>query len=220
MKPNNDTFFEVSNFTLFLFLFLFQSFSYGETKQNSLSENQISEQQTIETFSEELPREDSGYSNQTRSSQWSIKGELLASFPIPAGRINPVIPISLEFQTPIGMENKLNWLVQAGGGMLFVHDPHPAEPYLSLDAGLIYDFQFLTLSLTLGGMITSSFLEGINDDTEESIFLIHPALIPIKWAFSIGREFSNEIHIALTAGSFATIFMPFLGISVSIPLKT
>ena len=211
MRLYNGNSFKIGNLTLFLFLFLFQPFSYGET-ESSLSENQSSEQQT---FSEELPREENNYSIQTKSSQLSLKGELLVGTSLFFFGIIPIIPISLEFETPTGMKNeKLSWLILAGGGITFPG----MTPYLSLDVGLRYDFQPLILSLTLGGGITSSFLESITDK-EETDYAVSPILIPIKWALSIGRKLQNETQIALTVGSFATIYSPFLGLSASIPLK-
>ena len=213
MKLNKTNSFKIGNFTLFLFLFCFQSLSYGEA-ENPFSENQNSEQQTLETFSKELPKE--GNNHQTKSSQLSVKGKLLASTSLFFGKIIPIIPISLELETPAGMKNKkLSWLVLAGGGIRF---DTITEPYFSLDVGLRYDLQPLILSLTLGVGLTPSFLESINDK-EEGIYAIWPILIPVKWALSIGNKFQNETQIALTVGSFATMYNPFLGVSVSIPLK-
>ena len=187
-------------------------------QRTPFSKNQSSEQQTLETFSEELPKEEHINSIETKSSQLSLKGEWLASTSLFSGGIAPIIPISLELETPIGMTNKkLSWLVLAGGGISF--DSAIINPYLSFDVGLRYDLQPLILSLTLGGGITSSFLESFINDQEEQYYAIHPILIPIKWALSIGRKFQNETQIALTVGSFATLYNPFLGLSASFPLK-
>ena len=84
-------------------LILFQPLSYGAT-ESSLSENQNSEQQTLEIPSQETSKEQSDHLNQMGFSQLSVKVELLpVLYPY---SITPVLPISLKFETPIGMKNK------------------------------------------------------------------------------------------------------------------
>ena len=207
---------------MFLGLFLYQFLSYGEIN-SSLSEEQAFEQETTETTSLEIIEGEKGTSHFLESSVLSLKGELLAAYFWLQGR-GFIIPILLEFQTPFEMENeRLKWLIQTGAGISFnrkkdifvlpgVVDDRSSKPsevsiskefYFLFDTGLRYDFQPLTISLIFRGYITSSSYDPI-----------------VKWALSVGWEFLDKKHIALTIGSFYySFYVPFLGLSASVPLK-
>ena len=221
MKFTEYGLFKLGKFVLFLGLVFMSFVSYGEVEK-SLSEEQSLEQQISEMNSLEMSKGEEDLSNQAGASILSVKGEALASVPLLFKfRIEPIIPVSLEFQVPCKKNEKFKYLVLAGGGVMFSRraDFSPADgkyyeiafPYASFDVGFKYDLQPWTVSLTAGGIVTpNSFKKNIEHAA-------HPILIHMKWALSVGTYIANT-HVALTTGSFATLLTPFLGVSVSIPI--
>ena len=211
---------KISRFILFLSVFLMPFFSYGQ-REDFLSDLQALEQSSSEVLSLESSE---NVSNSAGESVLSVKGEGLISVPLFFSQVTPVAPVlSIEFQTPFKEKGNLKWLVQAGGGIT-VHSQELKKTeaghrkilvkfYVSAEAGLRYDFQPWAASLTLGGYVTPQTFSGSDE------WAVHPVLAHIKWTLSVERKFTN-VYVGLTGGSFATIYTPFLGLSVRFPFKT
>ena len=226
--------FKINHFILFFGLFFMSFVSYGQ------GEDLLSDLQALEQPDSEPPSlESSEKANNVLDSEassiessegvnnvpdsvgksvLSVKGEGLISTPRFLS-MTPVAPvISLELQTPFKTKENLKWLVQAGGGTNFSWNSSKKlylRPYLLVDAGLRYDFQPWTVSLTLGGYLTSKTFSG-EAEVERAV---HPVLAHIKWALSVERQI-NKVYVGLTCGSFAIMYGPFLGLSVRFPLET
>lgn len=233
MKLNNYNFFKINKVIVFLGLFLYQFLSYGEI-DSSLSGNQTFDQEMSEINSLETLEGEKNSSHFLESSLLSLKGESLAVTSLFFGGIKPMIPILLEFQTPVVIKSRqLKWLIQTGAGISFYKNKRydfqgldnksskssktriSELVYFLFDTGLRYDFQPLTISLTLGGYITPASLMR----KEKEYYIVNPILGHTRWALSIGWGFLEGEHVALTAGSFAGMSAPFLGLSASVPLK-
>ena len=224
--------FKISCFILCLGLFFVPFFSYGQG-EDFLSDLQVLEQEGSDVPSlesseaadklsdSEIPSlessEELGHiSNSVEKSVLSVKGGGLISAPVLLNQVIFIVPISLELQTPFKNQENLKWLVQVGGGGLadfWSSDKSRFNFHASVDTGLRYDWQPWIFSLTLGAYVTP---QTFSRSTE---WAIHPVLAHIKWALSAERKFTN-VYVGLTGGSFATIYTPFLGVSVRYPLKT
>ena len=222
--------FKISCFILCLGLFFVPFFSYGQG-EDFLSDLQVLEQEGSDVLSlesseeadklsdSEIPSLESSeglshISNSVEESVLSVKGGGFISADVLLGLGSAVFPISLELQTPFKKQENLKWLIQFGGGVLAdFWPPTTVNFHASVDAGLRYDWQTWIFSLTLGAYVTPQTFSGSGE------WAILPELAHIKWALSVERKFTN-VYVGLTGGSFATIYSPFLGVSVRYPLKT
>ena len=141
-------------------------------------------------------------SSSPESSSISIRAEA------GAGILFYFIPLLLEFQTPVLMNNKkLKWLIQAGAGGIVTVDPD-FQFYVPVNTGFRYDLQPFTVALKGGTSFTT--VQGNMKEFGKTASL------------SIGWNITNSDHIELSGGLFFFLKnyeMFFTSLSVSFPIK-
>ena len=193
-------------------IFLYQSISYAKTDTSSSlnqkdQQSQIIEQPIVSDTSK-TPVQATQESKRDslklpELSLLSVKGELGMTY---LGLF--FSPLLLELQKPITNNNRLKWLIQAGGGAAIGATTGNIAPYFTTDTGLRYDFSFYTTVALTGG----------------AVFFTGGTVLP-KASLSVGWEVTGIAHVALNVyllplkSSGLRVHPSMLSLSVSVPIK-